>query len=318
MLDVREPWTQAPRTEGNHVVCCAGDPHRPIEVTDDVVAFYRMLYQRASERHFVDVGLFTTSGAEALLPLAPPRWRGIVYTFAEPLVDATPAPDALAAVPLTQDELYVGVKFGAVRILSMLGNHYRRFPTAAWLDPHRPSVVSPGDMQASLLGSMGRITLAGGWIYSRGIEVRRDVRPSTGALENAAVGFARQAIVFELSTFRATEIAQVLTQVGPSGPVALIGAPDRQADACFCWVPGHSAPYAITGPEATATRIAANHLAIVAEQDADSAAYLEDGFALLLTNRTWEELCHRLQAGPQNWVMPLRGPLGFRLKTIVT
>jgi len=53
----------------------------------------------------------------------------------------------------------------------------------------------------------------------------------------------------------------------------------------------------------------------IAEQPTDSVGILEDGFVLLITNATWNDIRDHLASGPQNWGLRVTGHLGFRLKT---
>ena len=291
------------------------DPQQEADITIQVREFYGMLHELAAQRRLVDVGQFTTLAPDAPGILGDSRLRGVVYAFPEPFVDEPFPLPTIAAVPLRQGELDAGLKFGAVRLLALLGNRHRRFPTATWLDPDRQSVTSVSEMQTSVLAQMVRVTLTHCHVYLRAIETGREARPATGELENAVVTLARQEVVFELSVQGAGEIAEVLGQLGPKTPVALIASPDADADACFCWIPERREPYAITDLESRGARIAGNHLLLIAAQQTDAVAIVEDGFALLVKDSTWQEIRSRLAAGPQNWGMPFVGQIGFRLKT---
>ena len=48
-------------------------------------------------------------------------------------------------------ETEVARRFGAARVAAMLGQHYRYYPTAWWLDVDRPALVDDADQGATVL-----------------------------------------------------------------------------------------------------------------------------------------------------------------------
>ena len=128
------------------------------------------------------------------------------------------------------------------------------------------------------------------------------------------MSFARQEVVLELSATAAAELSRLLGQLGQDSPLALIASPDPDADACLVWRPGIQGSNAITSPDGTGVRIAGNHVLFLPGHDHDEVIVLEDGFGLLVTDTTWQEMRDLLGNAPQNWGLPVSANIGFRVK----
>jgi hypothetical protein len=252
--------------------------------------FYRFLHDNAEHRRFVDVGDITGLDPDAPGLLGHASIRGVVYTPADALNDQPFPSPTIAAVPATGDELDVAKRFGIVRLAALLGDKYRRFPTAAWYERNRASVVVADDMQDSILTKVAGFRAPGVHVYMRGIEVGREVLAPTGPLENAVATFARQEVVCELPTSLAQHVAQALGRSGGRSAIALLAGPDAEADACLCWRAGAMQPYAITAASGIGARVAGNHLLVVPWQETDTVRVVEDGFAVLITDTTFDEI----------------------------
>ena len=287
-----------------------------VDDTRHALDIFESLHALACQGRIVDVGSFSGLAPDSPGWCGDAEWRGIAYLPTNRLTDIMLPSPAIAALVLTQNELDVAMELGLVRVMALLGFRYRYFPTAAWFMRGRPEITSPTEMSASLISRMPRVRVAMAHAYLRGIETRREARPPTGSLENSAAYFARQEVVLELPGASALEFGRLLGQLGPGSPIALIASPDPGADACLVWMPGMSEPNAIAAPEGTGLRIAGNHVVFVPEQDHDEVRVFEDGFAILVTNTTWQEMRLLFANGPQNWGMPVDGDKGFRLKVL--
>jgi hypothetical protein len=279
-----------------------------------VLELFEMLYRLAEEGRIVDVGGFTGLTPESTGWFGKANLRGIVYTPPDCLPGVAIPSSSITAVLVTQNELDAAMQFGVVRFMALLGFRYRYFPTAPWVVRGRPDITSPAEMSSSMLAQTPRARVGDACAYLRGIETHREQHRPTGSLENSTVNFTRQEVVLELSAAAAAQFGHLLDQAGLDSPLALITSPDPNADACLVWVPGRPGMNAITSPVGTGARIAGNHVLLVPGQDHDEAGVLEDGFAILVTNATWQEIRGLCESAPQNWGMPVSGEMGFRLK----
>ena len=275
---------------------------------------FEMLYRLAEEGRIVDVGGFTGLAPESAGLFGKENLRGIIYTPPDSLPGVAIPSSSITAILVTQNELDAAMQFGVVRFMALLGFRYRYFPTAPWVERGRPDITSPAEMSSSVLAQTPRARVGDARAYLRGIETHREQQSLTGSLENSTVNFTRQEVVLELSAIAAVQFSDLLGQAGLDSPLALITSPDANADACLVWVPGRPGMNAITSPVGTGTRIAGNHVLLLPGQNHDEVRVLEDGFALLLRNATWQEIRGLCESAPQNWGMPVSGEMGFRLK----
>jgi hypothetical protein len=279
----------------------------------DLLAIFGWLYGRAREGRVTEVGSVVDVELGHVASLGEPTRRGLAFTPGEDLAAiALPRP-SMTAVLLTGNELDAVRQFGLVRFMGQLGSRYRYFPTAAWCVRGRPDVTSPTDMSSSVLTRSTYVRMLHTHAYLRGIETRREVQSPTGSLDNNRVTYVRQEMVLELSTSAAAELGRFLGQFPHDTALSLIMSPDPDADASMVWTPGQKGMNAIT-QGGTGLRIAGNHIVFVPGQPTDQVRVLEDGFALLLTNTTWQEIRQLFGETPQNWGMPVTGDMGFRVK----
>jgi hypothetical protein len=79
--------------------------------------------------------------------------------------------------------------------------------------------------------------------------------------------------------------------------VALLTDPDPGAPACMAWEPGQEAPFAISKPDVTGDCIAGNFITLASRQEADGGTLFEDGFAMFLTDASWQRVRAALTEG---------------------
>jgi hypothetical protein len=231
------------------------------------------------EKKIVDEGDFTRLGDEGP-GLLRSDFRGVLYTPPQRLEGVTTSGPYLTAIVVTAGEVDAAAKFGFVRIMALLGQEYRFFPTTPWLDRRRSEIASPQALSSSLLAKIRRVRLKSG-------SVRQEAAPGG---KPATLGQGGT-VVLRLKPEAKEELAQILAQVPPEEPVAFLVNPDPEADTCMTWRPGQRAPVAIAAPGALGAKLAGNFIAFGPESGVDSAAQrIEDGFSLILAKESWEKV----------------------------
>jgi hypothetical protein len=233
---------------------------------------YRVVHGYAIQKQLVSEG-----GSTRLDPARPGLLRddfhAILYTPPQPLAGvSTPGP-FLTAVLVTGPELEVADRFGHLRLMALLGDRYRFYPTAPWADRRRPEITRPEAMASSILARMPASHL-------HGASVRLEPGPG-GSLGAGAK------IVLRLRQEAATELLGKIEKAGSDSAFAFSMDLDREADACLVWSPGREGLNAISMPGATGARIAGNMLLIAPQAKQDGARVAEDGFGLQLTDASW-------------------------------
>jgi hypothetical protein len=87
--------------------------------------------------------------------------HGVLYTPGQPLAGVSVSGPFLTALLVTGPELDAATQFGHVRLMAILGEKYRFFPTAPWLDRRRAEVTQPEAMASSVLAKVQRRRLQG-------------------------------------------------------------------------------------------------------------------------------------------------------------
>jgi len=209
-------------------------------------------------------------------------FHGVLYTPGQS-IDGVETPSSfLTAIILSDPELEVALQFGSVRMMSLLGKHYRFFPTAPWLDRRRDPIVSPDVMNSSILTNVAGYRLFGAC-------VRMDTPPDR-------VGQVGGRVVLTLTRSAARSLVNDLKALGPDISLGVLVDLDPEASSILVWEPEHGTS-AISQPGATGDRFAGNFLLIVNVSDNDGANLVEDGFGLFLRQETWARVRRALEEG---------------------
>jgi hypothetical protein len=195
----------------------------------------------------------------------------------------------LTLLVVTKDELEVARSFGAARLTSMLGHHYRFYPTAPWLDRKRASIVKPADLEQSILSKVGRAWIPEASIWQVVEGKRRAEKPEPSGLPNAALEGNRGKVVLRLTPAAAGKLEQALSAIGDRGVLAILMPPAPNSDARLVWQQGSKVASAITDPAADPVRMAGNFVTLVAAGDDPGAQPVEDGFAVFLPGEAWKK-----------------------------
>jgi hypothetical protein len=240
------------------------------------------LLQLASQGRRVEEGGVTELGGAGFL-----GGRGLVYVAAPPLDGVQSPPRALLALRLCAEELEVLRAFGATRLLASLGRAFSHYPFPPWSEEGRPAVVTPASFQDSLLGSVPCLPVVA-WATQQ-----NNALP-LGLLESEAPRFA-----------------QAFGQLPPEAGFALLTRIDPDADGCLVWQAGQRHPAAITPPGSQGARTCGAFVLVAPQQQSDEARLHEDGFALLLTDRTAAQLRHALASAQPFTLRGAPGKLGL-------
>ncbi len=254
------------------------------EFPEEVLLWFTQIFQWATEGMIVHCGGRSTLQSGHFIT---PGMIGVLYQNAQPLKGIDVPPGALCMVPVTNLEMIASEEFGQLRILSLLGNKFCYYPFPPWFDRAREGTVDAkmlDDMSVSLCARMPRVIVRGLRVIKHGTTLHALVVP-----ENVA-GFR-----------------QMFSSMPPDMFSLRISVDlDENADACLVWQPqGATLPHAITKPldgmsgvrSTTNIRVGGTFLCIVVSPDGLAYRVLEDGFALMITEKEWSQLRDALQAG---------------------
>jgi hypothetical protein len=175
------------------------------------------IYQLADDGQRVGPGDVTGFGAPGFLG------HHLLYVETQPLDGVPLAPSCLTALLITTDELRAVAEFGSTRVLARMGQASGYYPFPPWADRRRPGLSFARTFEQSLLSKLPRAA-------------SHDVRV---AVES------NQIIV---SALRGAQPPwqDRLAELSDNVPLTLLTALDPTANGCLVWVPGQSAPEAIT------------------------------------------------------------------------
>lgn len=200
--------------------------------------------------------------------------------------------DPLLTIPLLTGEIDAAVAFGHSRVLTLLGQQARHFPYPWWFDRARAPVV---DFST----------------YANHTVLARTSRVHTPYLQVARYGAQ---LLLTLPRDRCAALAQEL-RTGPDVRALLAGVA-HEVRSIHIWQPGQQGPMAISpGRSGTAAAFhgddgrGGNFLMIGHGRLEPTVSQLEDGFALLLSERLWERFLTSL-ADERAFACDVSGPDG--------
>ena len=164
--------------------------------------------------------------------------------------------------------------FGSMRLIATWAQHYHYFPTPPWSEIPAPQVVSMGRFQGSILNKTTR-----------------------AHLPQSAVNLEGNEVVFRLQPEAGAALAQQLERIPPSQPVAFLPNLDPQADSGLAWIPEQNQTTMNVTPTSTRARVAGCFMLFIPEQQAADSRVFEDGFALLVPTKTWEDIREAMVTG---------------------
>jgi len=287
-------WTyvsQGLRARGQKEIVCsvACRKGEPVDAFPrDLLEMYAVIDDFACKGQLVDVGGRSEIGDGGPGILGNAAFRGMLYT--PPQLGNFPAPDSpfLTAVALTRGELHLAMEQGMVRMMALLGHHYRFYPTPPWIDRDRKEIAHVEGMRTSILDKVTRA-------YATDLTVCEEVTvPRRIEREQPEVGLTQLArapsrIHLRVGTKAAIALRELLAQPQAEGGFALLTGLEPTADACYIWKPGQTEPTAIGPTGRMGSRACGNFLILVPGQDKCEGRLLEDGFGVGLTDAAWAD-----------------------------
>lgn len=280
-----------------------------------LLQLYSLFHFLALEGRTVDVGGFTRIASESGL-IGRSDFRGIVYSSPQFLGGIRVPGPFLTAIMLTGDEFQVARQYGAVRVTTLLGKKYRFFPCPPWADRRRPGVVTPKDMEDSILSKVHRITVDGSVVYVAGKTVSIEAVGTTCGLPDQKVRFEDQLVRLEMPVGVHHRVEELLKEIPEDAPIAIVSNPDPMADALLYWSPESREAHSISAEDSRRQRIGGNFVLFVPDRDEDAVTVHEDGFAVMSRRTTWRSIRKSLVGGTSVRVPMKDQGLGFEIVSV--
>jgi hypothetical protein len=254
---------------------CRKKEEKALDFPEAVLILYSAIYYLACRGLTVDVGEYTFITGE-LFP-GVKDMKTIIYTknkYPEIKTD----PDVIHAILITDEELLVYKNYGMSRLLGHFGEAERIFPFPQWSDRFRKSVVTMTDMKSSILSSLARIRISGVWVTW--------VRKS----EN------NDCITLQISSSKYATLCDTISRMGSQGGLTfLTDELDYFANSCLIWKNGQEGQKGICMQNVIANRIGGCFIVLCPYKDTDDMLLnFEDGFVLILTHNTYQQICQAL------------------------
>lgn len=233
------------------------------DVMQQLVTFFKTVHVWARDKQVVDAGGFTQFGQRALF--GRPR-SGLVYADARPLEGVELPPRALAAILVDAEEVRLAMDHGSYRVLTRIGQQQRHFPFPTWSELERPSVATAREGE-SLLAKVRRT-------HARSVSFVVERRCLRILLAPAVLG----------------SLARGLATLPAGAPFALLTKPADSANAILVWQPGQSERTGISPEGSDLSRMSGNCLLIVPGGQDDETRCVEDGYSLLFSTESWNQV----------------------------
>ena len=256
----------------------------------DLLQFYELVYHLAVQKQLVDIGGDTTLSPDGAGLLGREDFRGVLYVPPQPLDGVQIRAPWLTALILTANELRVARSYGMFRLMTIFGSRYRFFPTAPWADRDRPELVAPQDMESSLLSKMRRSPLHAASVRLENLPGARKVVPAPYGLTDQTVELGPKRVVLRIRPAAVRTLKELISHSEAGTPIALLTDPDPSADSYVKWQAGKKEFSAISKSGAAGELIGGNFIAFVPQGKEDGCLAVEDGFAVLLRDESWNRL----------------------------
>ncbi|MBN1260365.1 MAG: hypothetical protein JXB35_06755 [Anaerolineae bacterium] len=214
----------------------------------------------------------------------------LAYAHPAPLEGLTLPQDALAGIFLSAEELEVYRTFGLSRLLAAHARHFHYFPYPTWSTFPAPQIVTPEALRNSMLNGIPRIHLPGAAATLEGNQVTLHISPQARAL-----------------------LIPNLERLQPEQPFALLPELARDIDGCFAWDPDANTVALNAPPNSQRQRIAGCYVGFVPDQPQNAGHLFEDGFMIMLTSTTTQQVRAALREGAALTFPAPEGKLGFHL-----
>lgn len=255
------------------------------EIRQDPLFFFEQVFSFAEDGRIVDHGDITQFGDKDLF-----GWKGILYLDVELKKYDPNLPDCLAMVLLTLDEVKAVREFGYLRIAALLGKEIRYFPHPFWSDLDRP------ELRVKEIESKSVVSRTGASLK----------------LSQASIVLQNNEITLYLGS-KDSPTNKLPPDIVAPKVAAIFPGLSEKSDSCLVFPLDEAGPAAIVAKDGDGSILSACVLVVVAEQKENSAMMFEDGFSLLLTDRTWREFWDSLIHQRSLAIKADKGDLNFRV-----
>jgi hypothetical protein len=279
--------------------------------------YFQTVYEFAMQGRLVDEGSFTQfnppgfldgSASNALIYIRPQPLKGVEVPF-----------PSLAAILVTPEEYEVYQHFGHTRVMAHLGRAYTYYPCPPWSERSRASVVSMQALQDSLVARMYSLKISGARVCQQTHQPSVQRLPQSGQyLQQQILQWSsnQAQITLRLLPQASEDLYTQLMQCPTNTVVALLTELDPTADGCLVWQSGQNLPFAITPPNSKGMRLSGSFVAFVPQQSEDGGQIHEDGFAMMLTDTSWEIIKQAIALKQPISVPATNNKLNFSLEWI--
>jgi hypothetical protein len=224
---------------------------------------------------------------------------GMAYIPRESLPGVGLPERALTALLLTAPEVAVVEQLGSYRVLSLLGQLHWYYPCPPWSDRDRSSVLSPADLETSILSEFPALCIKGVTVRIDCGDARssRHVGPSVGRQEPVDLG-GRRRLVLNVRRDALPALRDQLARIPDQSPFALMTEPDPQARVRLVWKPGqdHMECFGTAGSDNS--RITGGFVLFdPSAEGGEGGQICEDGFLVKLGRAAWVKLRGALLSG---------------------
>jgi hypothetical protein len=246
------------------------DPDEPSDgFPQDPLHLLATIYQLADNGQRVGPGDVTGFGDRSFLG------HHLLYVEARPL-DGVPLPrSCLAALLITADELRAVAQFGSTRVLALMGHASGYYPFPPWADRRRPGLSLARTFEQSVLSK----------------QIPRVASP------DICVAVESNEIIVSALRGAQPPWRDRLGDLPDDVPLALLTALDPTANGCLVWVPGQSAPEAITPQGSDGSRLCGCFVVFIPEQPDNGGRMHEDGVVMELIADSWKAVRSALIEG---------------------
>jgi hypothetical protein len=270
-----------------------------------VISFLYSIHQHAKAGTLADVG-----GHSQLDPSGPglfgrSDFKGVLYTRPYNLLSPELDAETLLAVVVTTEEFAVARQCGHTRVLARLGRHYRFFPTAPWCDPDRPQVMSQEDVTSSMVETM-RMAAYDCAAWMNGGTEPEEMAPSDSLADkdvgDRIIKWSNGDVSLVLPRSIRPRLADLLRDLPDEAVFTLLTGIPPGIERCFVWPPNGNHANVICIDGTHDRRVAGNFISFVRNQPQSSAHVFEDGLAILMTRKDWDQLRTALMDGERTTI----------------
>jgi hypothetical protein len=262
---------------------------------EELLDLFETIYTFAAKGQLVNDNGFTIFPPGAQLLRRKGTW-GLMYLPAESFEGIDIPPNALTAI-LVKDYETELIQHGLhYRVAASLAGSYRYFPYPPWSDPDRSAMVTEERFGKSILSKVPVRTMSG--ITARtAVEVSVPAEPQPRMTDGQG-SFGSQ-IVLSIDRKSVPDIKAALKEIPKGGVHAWLIGPDPTANSRLHWDVDGKRTIILQPPSGPGSWTTGGFVLLgrAGKGLEEKAILLEDGFAAVLSPRSWKELTEALASG---------------------